>query len=52
MMKSSRDDHRSGLDWNGSGLKPILGGSGLDWTAIFSKFADQDWNRLRKFLLC
>ena len=29
---SNRDEHRSGLDWTGSGLKPILTGSGLDRT--------------------
>jgi len=35
----------------GSGLKPILAGSGLDQTAIFFKLADQDWIGLRKFWL-
>jgi len=35
---SSRDEHRSGLDRIGTGLKPILAGSGLDRTAIFFKF--------------
>ena len=29
---SSRDEHGSGLDWTGSGLKLIFGGSGLDRT--------------------
>ena len=46
-----RDEHGSGLDRTGSGLKPILAGSELDRTAIFSKLANQDWIGLRKFLL-
>jgi len=33
----TRDEHGSGLDRIGSGLKPILAGSGLDRTAIFFK---------------
>jgi len=33
----SRDEHGTGLDRTGSGLTPILAGSGLDWTAIFLK---------------
>ena len=37
---ATRDEH-------GSGLKPILAGS----DCIFFKLADQDWIRLRKFLL-
>jgi len=32
---SSRDEHGLGLDWTGSGLKPILAGTRLDRTAIF-----------------
>jgi len=32
---SCGDEHGSGLDRTGSGLKPILAGSGLDRTAIF-----------------
>ena len=47
----TRDDHGSGLDWTGSGLKPILAGSGLDRTAFFFKLGVQDWIGLRKFLL-
>jgi len=39
----ARDEHGSGLDWTGSGLKPILARSGLDRTAIFFNLADQDW---------
>ena len=31
---SSRDELGSGLDWTGSGLKPILAGTGLDRIAI------------------
>jgi len=46
-----RDEHGSGLDRTGSGLKPILAGSGLDRTAIFFYLADQDWIGLRKVLL-
>jgi len=42
--KRVRDEH-------GSGLKPILTGSGLDGTAIFLKIGDQDWIGLRKYLL-
>jgi len=34
---ATRDEHRSRLDRTGSGLKPILAGSGLDRTAIFLK---------------
>jgi len=34
-MLRSRDEHGSGLDRTGSGLKPILAGSGLDRIAIF-----------------
>jgi len=43
-----RDEHGSGLDRTGSGLKPILAGSGLQF---FSKVADQDWIGLGKFFL-
>jgi len=46
-----RDEHGSGLDRTGSGLKPIL--AGQDWIGqqFFSKLADQDWIGLRNFLL-
>jgi len=37
-----RDEHGSGQDRTGTGLKPILAGSRLDWTAIFFKKADLD----------
>jgi len=39
---ASRDEHGPGLDRTGSGLKPILAGSGRDRTAIFLRVADQD----------
>jgi len=45
----SRDEHGSGLDRTGSGLKPILAGSGLDRIAIFSKLAKQDGIGMRIF---
>jgi len=47
----TRDEHGSGPDRTGSGLKAVLAGSGLDRMAIFWKLADQDWIGLRKFLL-
>jgi len=50
-VQSCRDEHGSGLDRTGSGLKTILAGSGLDRTANFWKLANQDWIGLRKFLL-
>jgi len=46
-----RDEHGSGLDRTGSGLKPILVGPGLDRTAIFLKIGGQDWIGLTKFFL-
>ena len=44
---SSRDEHGSGLDRTGSGLKPIFGGSGLDRPAIFFKIGGSglDWTQ-------
>jgi len=45
-----RDEHGSGLDQTGSGLTPILAGSGLDRTAIFWKLAEQAWIGLINFL--
>jgi len=36
-LPGSRDEHESGLDRTGSGLKPVLAGSGLERTAIFFK---------------
>jgi len=54
----SRDEHGSGLDrtgsdWirTGSGLRPILAGSGLDRTTIFWRLADQDCIGLKKYFL-
>jgi len=39
-----RDEHGSGLDRTGSGLKPILAGSGLDWNEkIFDVFVWLFW---------
>jgi len=40
-----RDEHGSGLDRTGSGLRPILAGSGLDRTAICLKIGGSglDW---------
>ena len=35
VVASSRDEHKSGPDRTGSGLNPILAGSGLNWTVIF-----------------
>jgi len=43
-----RDEHGSGLDRTGSGLKPILGGSGLDRTAIFLKIGGPGLDRTEK----
>jgi len=34
-IQCARDEHGSGLDRTGSGLKPIFADSGLDRTAIF-----------------
>jgi len=44
----------TGLDFrdeHGSGLKPILAGSGLDRTAVLLKLVEHDRKRLRKFWL-
>jgi len=49
LLVSSRDEHGSGLDRNGSGLKPILAGSGLDRTAIFFKVGGSGQDRTEKF---
>jgi len=47
-LPTSRDEHGSGLDRTGSGLKPILAGSGLDWTAIFLKTGGAGLDRTEK----
>jgi len=44
----SRDEHGSGLDRTGSGLKPILAGSGLDRIAIFLKIGGSGLDRTEK----
>jgi len=51
IVPAARDEHGSGLDRTGSGLKPILAGSGLDRTVIFCKLSDQDWIGLTNFFL-
>jgi len=48
---SGRDEHRSGLDRTGSGLKQILTGSGLDRNAIFLKISGSGLDRTEKILL-
>jgi len=50
-LLTTRDEHGSGLDRTGWGLKPIFPGSGLDRTTIFFKLTDQDWIGLRKFVV-
>jgi len=47
----SRDEHGSGLDPTGSGLKPILAGSGLDRTAIFFKIGGSGLDRTEKIFV-
>ena len=44
----SRDEHGSGLDRTGSGLKPIFAGSGLDRTPIFLKIGGSGLDRTEK----
>ena len=44
-----RDEHGSGLDRTGSGLKPILAGSGLDRTEIFVKMGGSGRDRTDNF---
>jgi len=43
-----RDEHGPGLDRTGSGLNPILAGSGLDRTAIFLKIGGSGLDRTEK----
>ena len=43
-----RDDHGSGLDLTGSGLKPILAGSELERTAFFFKIGGSGLDRTEK----
>jgi len=47
----SRDEHGSGLDRTGSGLTPILAGSGLDRTAILLKIGESGLDRTEKFFV-
>jgi len=46
-----RDEHESGLDRTGSGLKSILAGSGLDRTAIFLKIGGSGLDRTEKIFV-
>ena len=48
---SSRDEPGSGLDRTGSGLKPVLAGSGLDRTAIFLKIGGSGPDRTEKIFV-
>jgi len=50
-MVESRDEHGSGLDRTGSGLKPILAGLGLDRTAIFLKIGGSELDRTKKIFV-
>ena len=43
-----RDEHGSGLDRTGSGLKPILARSGMDRTAVFFKTGGSGLDRTEK----
>jgi len=47
----TRDEHGSRLDRTGSGLKPILVGSGLDRTANFLKFGRSGLDQTEKIFL-
>ena len=47
----SRDEHGSGLDQTVSGLKPILVGSRLDWTAVLLKIGGSGLDRTKKFFV-
>jgi len=46
-----RDEHGSGLDRTGSGLKPVLAGSGLDRTVIILKIGGSGLDRTEKILV-
>jgi len=45
---ANRDEHGSGPDRTGSGLKPILAASGLDRTAICLKIGGSGLDRTEK----
>jgi len=47
----TRDEHGSGLDRTGLGLKPIMTGSGLDRTAIFFKIGGSGLDRTEKIFV-
>jgi len=51
MILSTRDKHGSGLDRTGSGLKPILAGSGLDRTPIFFVIGESGQDRTEKIFV-
>jgi len=48
---TSRDEQGSGLDRTGSGLKPILVGSGLDRNAIFLKIGGSGLDRTERIFV-
>jgi len=50
-MMVGRDEHGSGLDRTGSGLKPILAISGLDRTAFFLKIGGSELDRNEKIFV-
>jgi len=47
----TRDEHGSGLDRTGSGLKPILAESGLSRTAIVFKIGGSGLDRTEKIFV-
>ena len=51
ILAHSRDEHGSGLERTGSGLKPILARSGLDRTAIFLKIGGSGLDRTGKIFI-
>jgi len=51
IVLASRDEHGSGLDRTGSGLKPILDGSGRNRTAIFLKIGGSGLDRTEKIFV-
>ena len=51
LKSNTKDEHGSGLDRAGSGLKPILAKSGLDRTAIFLKISGSGLDRTEKIFV-
>jgi len=51
MNQTNRDEHGSRLDRTGSGLKPILAGSGLDRTANFFLIGGSGPDRTEKMFV-